>query len=325
MLDTRLLRYAVAVHRHRSFTKAALDLHIAQPSLSQQIAKLERDLGLLLFQRGSGLVTATREGEQFVTRAAEILRSLDDLEREMVERVQGMGRELVIGATAITGGLVLPGLVATFGQHYPDVQIRLYENTTEALVQMAVDGVTDISLMALPVEHAGLTVQPLFTEPLLLAVPVSAPTWLSSILARHGESDPPTQSDDSLRDDAPPLDLHPHSTGLGPFSEAPFILLKPGFGFRGTVLQLCAEHGFQPNVAYETTSIHTAQAMVANGLGVTIVPEMVAHRYAPAGIRFLTLSSFPTRTVAWVFRKDAYLNKAAQAFLACARLHRNQP
>lgn len=156
-MEIRLLRYAVEVYRKQSFTKAAEDLHIAQPSLSQQIAKLELELGVRLFLRNRGKVTVTPEGERFVKRATIILQMHEDLEREMKERSQGMGRDLVIGTTAITGGRVLPPLIQRFEEKFPEVRLKLVEETTKKLVDLTTNGQVDLSLLALPIEEPSLS------------------------------------------------------------------------------------------------------------------------------------------------------------------------
>lgn len=106
---------------------------------------------------------------------------------------------------------------------------------------------------------------------------------------------------------------------LSTLSNAPFILLKQGYGFRQTVLGLCAECGFQPQVAYETSSIEMAQSLVAHGLRVSLVPSMVRREHLPKRPTYLELAERPTRTLAFVYRKERYLSRTARAFLEISR------
>lgn len=307
-METRLLRYAVEVYRKKSFTKAAMDLHIAQPSLSQQIAKLEQELGVHLFLRSRGKVTVTPEGERFVKKAIVILQMHEDLEREMKEKSQGMGKDLVIGTTAITGGRVLPPLIQRFEENFPEVRLRLVEGSTKKLVNLTMNGHVDLSLLALPIEEPCLSVETIITESLFLAIPrVIKKRWMSKKVQEMIE-----------KADHPMLSI---PFPLQEFSHAPFILLKKGFGFRQTLLELCAKSGFQPQVAYETSSIETAQSLVAYGLGVTLVPKMVANfqeceRSSPF---YLPLDTQPSRTIGLAFHRDRYLSLAAKAFLSIAK------
>ncbi|MFC4077061.1 LysR family transcriptional regulator [Salinithrix halophila] len=306
-MEMRLMEYAVEVCRKKSFTKAAASLHIAQPSLSQQIKSLERKLGVRLFVRGHGEVVPTPDGVRFLDHAEKILRMRDDLEREMNERSEGMRRELTIGAPAITGGHVLPPLLQAFGVRYPQVRVRLIEESPDKLEDLTARGMVDLSILSLPIEDSRLTTRGMFTEPLLLALPRTEKEWMSETVrqlvkpASHHFQDHPLQEDGNL--------------SLSVCSGAPFILLKRGFGFRRVVLELCAESGFQPQIIYETSSIETAQSLVAHGLGVTLVPNMVVRHHAQPKPLYLPIDSHPTRTLVFVYLKERYLSLAARALL----------
>ncbi|MCL5972050.1 MAG: LysR family transcriptional regulator [Firmicutes bacterium] len=299
MIDIRLLKYVVAVNETKNFSRAAELLCIAQPSLSQQIAKLERELGVRLFLRTHTGIRPTPEGMTFIEKATRIIRLDEDLEREMKEHSQGIGQELSIGTTAITGGHVLPPLLQVFNKRFPRVRIRLVEASSEQLEDFTNNGEVDFSILSLPLKHPQLTYVPLLTEPLLLALPQKEQEWMSSTV---------------LGWISPNIELAPNNVDLAQASHMPFVLLKEGFGFRETVLQMCAENGFQPHIAYETSSIETAQALVAHGLGITVIPKMVAHQ-DKGSPKYATIQSAPTRTLVFAYAKERYLCLTAQKFL----------
>lgn len=301
-MDVRQLQYALALARTGSFSRAAEELDIAQPSLSQQMGKLEKELGMPLFFRGHGGVTPTPDGVRFLEQAGEIVRLHDDLTREMRERSVGIGQELVVGAPAITGGHVLPPLLRSFYRSHPGVRVRLVEETTDVLQDLTARGVTDLSVLALPVEDARLATRPMLTEDLLLAGPREPESWLPVALG-------PAFAKEAQG-------VAPVPVALRDLAQAPFILLKQGYGFRRTVLELCAESGFSPRVAYETSSVETAQSLAAHGLGVTLVPAMVARRFGMDGPYYARLQGNPTRTLVFAYRSDRYLRLAARALLA---------
>lgn len=333
-MDIRVMQYVLAVYEEQSFTRAAKRLHVAQPSLSQRIAKLETELGLRLFQRGPGAVTPTPNGLRFVVRAQEMICLHDQFVREMQDLSAGIGTRLVIGTTAITGGRLLPGVLQAFERRYPTVQPRLVEESTETLVDLTARGLIDIAILPLPVDDSRLAVQPLLTEPLLLAVPPRPLPWMPEAVRRLVEAEveawPKARVDAAVgRHQAGPRGevatagsittepADPGSLDLSALADAPFVLLKPGFAFRHNVLQLCAESGFQPSIAYETSSIDTAQALVAHGLGVTVVPRMVVLRQeAPL---YVSLAAQPTRTLAVAHQRDGYLTLAVRAFIEVCR------
>lgn len=305
-MELRLLKYALEVYHQKSFTKAAVSLHIAQPSLSKQIAKLEQELGVSLFYRGTGKIEPTPDGLRFVEQAEKILHMSDDLEREMQERKEGVVGDLIIGTTAITGGHVLPPLLRAYMEQYPDVHIQLIEEATERLTELTAKGLIDVSVLSLPVEDSRLTVQTMLTEPLYLALPRTQSPWMSKTL--QGFTSTSIQS-------------NLECISLRSLSDCPFILLKQGFGFRRMILELCAKSGFQPRIAFETSSIETAQSLVENGLGITIVPDMVLRQDPNRNLTYVKLESNPTRTLVFAYNRQRYLSKATKAFI---RIHQNQ-
>ncbi|XXL38912.1 LysR family transcriptional regulator [Bacillus velezensis] len=305
-MDIKVMEYAAEIARRQSFTKAAKHLHIAQPSLSQQIKKLEMELGLTLFHRSHGSVTLTPHGRRFIEKAEDIIRSRDDLLREMQERSQGLGHKLSIGIPAVTGRYIFPPLLKQFLARYPHMEVQLIEKDPAALEEMTAKGEVDLSVLSLPIEDERLSIEPLLTEPIVLAVPKEKQRWMppdmtaliDKALEREGSRPP-----------CVPLEMAKH---------VPFILLKEGYGFRRTVLDLCAESGFKPHAAFKTSHIETAQSLVANGLGVTLAPNMVKRDKDP-GVIYLSLQSAPSRTLVFVFLKNRYVSLTAQAFMELSR------
>lgn len=300
-MEIRLMEYVCAVAEHKSFTKAALQLCITQPSLSQQIAKLERELGVLIFLRGNGTVELTREGEHFLKKAERILLLHDELSKEMKDFQEGSTKSLVIGTTAITGGHVLPVLLRNYHRQYPKVQIQLVEDSTDVIVDLTKRGKVDISILSLPINNSSLSVVEMITEPLFLVLSQNESNWLSG-LPSFKEKIAPSMSSDSKID-------------LKWFAKAPFILLKKGFRFRDLVEELCVTSGFKPNVVFETSSIETAQSLASHGLGITLVPEMVAQYTQPPIPQYLRLVSEPTRTLVFAYR-HGYLSQAARDWIS---------
>jgi DNA-binding transcriptional LysR family regulator len=300
-MDMRLFEYALEIYKTKSFTKAASNLHIAQPSLSKQIAKLENELGIRLFHRKPGTVEPTSDGLCFVKQAEKILQMRDDLKREIQERKEGIRGDLKIGSTAITGGHILPSLLKNYEKQYPNVHIQLIEEATEKLIDLTAKGLVDISILSLPIEDSRLETKIILTEPLYLALPQEQKNWtpkkVENLIASSKLKE---QTILSIED----------------FANCPFILLKKGYGFRRTVLELCARGKFEPQVPYETSSIETAQSLVANGLGVTVVPEMVIHKnLQQTSLKYIKLDSNPTRTLVFTYNKDRYLSMNAKALI----------
>lgn len=295
-MELHHLRYFVSVARHGNFTRAAEENHVAQPSLSQQIRRLEDELGAPLFDRSRSPVRLTDAGEALRPHAEAILRQVEAARSAVEERLGLRTGRLVLGTLPQTGSRLLPAAVAAFRRRHPGIDIVLREESTQRLTELALAGETDLTLTTLPVGSPDLEVQPLLTEEILLALPPDHP--LARSVARSGARRLP----------------------LAAVAEEPFLLMKPGYGFRDQSLEACRAAGFEPRIAFESTQIDTLQAMVAAGLGVTLVPQMAAESALRPAPVFVPLEGPPlTRTLALAWRRERYLSRAAEAFLAMAR------
>lgn len=290
-MELRQLQYALQISIDKNFSRAAEKLHIAQPSLSQQLSKLEKEIGLLLFQRTTNSVEVTYAGALFVEKAQTILDMIEQLKREMEDISQMRKGRLVVGSLPITGAHVLPLVLPVFQANYPEIEIVLMEETSAHLEQMTANGQIDISLLSIPLQDESLTYEPIIEEEILLAVPQH-----HRLAARASA---PQQTIDILE-----------------LRDEPFIALKKGQGFRQIALELCSESGFKPNIVFESSNIETVQSLVAAGMGIAFVPHMVSRggwsEHAPA---YLSLTTKPTRTLVIAYRKGRYLSKAVGAFM----------
>lgn len=288
-MEFRQLQYVVQLANEKNFSRAAEKLHIAQPSLSQQIAKLEKELGIQLFQRNTSSVDLTYAGSIFAKRAQKILDMVAQLQNEMDDISQMRKGRLMIGSLPITGAHIWPKVLPIFRQRYPDIEIVLVEETTAVLEQLTANGQTDVSLLTLPLQDKTLDYIPLIEETIYLAVPQNHP-----------------------------LACRTEGVSLSAFADQPFIMLKKGQGFRDTSVQICADAGFSPQIVFESSNIETVQSLVAAGMGVGFVPQMVARaawsEHAPV---YLTITEpyTPYRTIVIAHKRDRYMTKAAMAFI----------
>lgn len=286
-MELRQLQYVIQIANEKNFSRAADKLHIAQPSLSQQLSKLEQELGLLLFRRTTNSVELTQAGQVFVDKAQEILDAVEQLKQEMDDMAQMRRGRLVVGTLPITGSHVLPLVLPVFGAKFPQIEVVLVEETTAKLEQLTASGGTDLSLLSLPLIDSTLAWEPYLEEEICLAVPPKHP------LAERTESVPIHE----LRDE-------------------PFIGLKRGQGFRQITVELCLQSGFTPEIVFESSNIETVQSLVAGGMGIAFVPKMLTRakgaEFTPV---YLTLDPSPSRTLVVASRKGRYLSKAAEAFI----------
>jgi len=278
------IRYFCAVARTGSFTRAAQQEHLAQPSLSQQVRKLEDELGTQLFDRLGRSVRLTSFGETFLPRAEAILRQVDDAKHE-IEEMAGVERgRVVVGAIPTIAPYFLPQRLATFSRKFAEIQVSVVEELTAELLDQVQNGTVDLALLVLPITVGHFVCQELFRERLHLVVPEN------HRLARH------------------------KAVHLKQIEKDPFLLLKDGHCFRENTLSACGRARLQPNVVFESGQFTTILAMVAGGTGVSVVPEMAVERRK--GCRFIPIADEGAfRRVGIVQLKQHFRSRAHAALL----------
>lgn len=257
-MELHQLRYFCAVARVGNFTRAAEEQHVAQPSLSQQIHKLEDELGAKLFDRFPRFAQLTDFGKAFLPKAGEILRQVGQARTEIQEMAQAEVGTVIVGAIPTIAPYFLGPVLARFARRYPAVSISVVEEITPVLLDRLHNGHVDLAVLALPVRGEELISEELFREPLFAALPEG-----------HRLSD--------LK-----------SLALSEIREDPFLLLKEGHCFRENALSACRRSRVSPNVVFESGQFSTIISMVASGMGVSVVPAMAVERHP--GCKFVRIS-----------------------------------
>jgi LysR family hydrogen peroxide-inducible transcriptional activator len=290
-MQVHQLRYFCAVAKTGSFTRAAQREHIAQPSLSQQIRKLEDEIGTRLFDRLGRTVRLTQLGEAFLPRAEEILRQIGSAKSEINEMAGTEQGKLAIGAIPTIAPYFLGSCLASFAREFPRVQVSVIEEETHELLNRTHEGMVDLALLALPVPASHCLCQELFRERLYAAVPQNHRlATLPRVQLKQIEKDP-------------------------------FLLLKEGHCFRENTLAACRRARLHPNVVFESGQFATILAMVAAGAGVSVVPEMAIEKRE--GCRFLPLADESAyRRIGVIELKNHFRSRAHRSFFEHLRQHR---
>ena len=288
------LRYFCAVARTGNFTRAAQQERIAQPSLSQQVRKLEEELGSTLFDRLGRTVRLTQLGAAFLPRAEAILRQVANATAEIQEMAGADRGKLVIGSIPTIAPYFLPPHLASFARKFPHIQVSVVEEVTSELLNQLQHGVIDLAVLALPVPAPHYLCQELFRERLYLAVPYG------HHLAAQG------------------------TANLKQIVNDPFLLLKEGHCFRDNTLSACGKARLQPNVVFESGQFATILAMVSAGTGVSVVPQMAIE--PREGCCFIPLADEGAyRRIGIVQLKQHFRSRVHSAFLKHLQQGRNVP
>lgn len=245
-MDVLQLRYFVAVARAGSFVRAAEEERIAQPSLSQQIKKLEEELGVSLFDRlGRGLKLSPY-GERLLPQAEEILAKVEGAKRGVEALKCEDAGQLKVGIipTLLPYAMVEP--LAAFQKKFPLINLVMLEDTTEVLIDLLRRAELDVALLALPIKHDEIVCSELFREPLLAAVPPGHK------LAKA------------------------EKIQLATLGLERMLLLREGHCLRDDVLTACKKSKAQFQHFFESDHLESILRMVAAGFGVSLVPEKAA-------------------------------------------------
>ena len=248
-MELRQLEYFAAVARHKHFTRAAEALYVTQPALSQQIRRLEAELGLTLLRRTSRGVELTDAGADLLVHAEAVLAEVARAKADM-DRHTGVRRGVVRVAATAADAPRLPEALADFHGDHPNIQIGLRQGSAAEVVALVQAGAVDVAVLALTEEPAGVTTHALADEPLRVAVAL----------------------DDDLNGTTLTLD------GL---RGRPFILAEPGTALRDTVMTAAQEAGFSPLPLFEVGDPLTVRYLVRAGLGISLVPASWLERPGP--------------------------------------------
>ena len=276
------LRYVVAVAREKHFGRAAEACFVSQPTLSVSIKKLEEELDVRIFERGTAEVSVTPIGEEIVRQAQAVLEQAAQIRETAKRKRDPIAGPLALGVIYTIGPYLLPELVRQAIERVPQMPLLLQENFTARLLELLRSGELDCAIMAEPFPDAGLAIAPLYDEPFVVAVP-----------KLHALAKRKSISSEELKQEK-------------------MLLLGTGHCFRDHVLEVCPEYAqFSPKDAegirktFEGSSLETIKHMVASGMGVTVVPQLAVPAERQTHIVYVPFTKpAPTRRVVLAWRRS---------------------
>ena len=289
-MNLRELEYLVAVAQFRHFGKAAAHCNVSQPALSIQLKKLERELGVALFERNNKQVLITPMGVKITVRARMILQQAADLKQFAQGASDIFSGELKLGAFPTLAPYYLPQIVPKIMQILPDIKLLLIEDKTDILIEKLQKGEIDCAFMALPVEEENLDYQYLFDDEFYLAVSQEH-EW-----AARGDIATAELQDKSL------------------------LLLEEGHCMRQNALDVCHLHGASEAQEFRATSLETLRQMVRIGGGITLMPKLAMQ--PNDGLHYIEFNDKPpVRRIALVWRKTTHKHELFQKLIDIFTAH----
>jgi LysR family transcriptional activator of glutamate synthase operon len=286
-VELRQLRYTEAVARHRHFTRAAQELHVAQSALSQQVRRLEAELGAELFERTSRSVMPTEAGEAVAARARRILAEVDGIHGE-IDELRGLVRGRVsIGALLPAGPLDVPGLLARFAEAFPGIEVRLREGTAGDMERHLAADEVDAAFTLQPELPDDLEAERMGEEELVAAFPPGS---------------------------APDRKF----AGARELARYPFITPRSDSAIAQALADFFARAGEPMNVSLESGDPFLLRCLVSTGFGASALPGSTIRREGPP-IEVRPLRPAVRLPVSLVWRRDRHQAPAARAFIDFAR------
>lgn len=271
-MNIRDLKYVIAVADKKSFVEAAKQEYVSQPALSMQIAKLEDELGVKIFERSKKNFIVTDVGKIIIESAKKIVNQLDDLKNEIKFYQDPYQGDLVIGAFPTLASYFYPNFLDKAIRILPKIRFLLIEEKTEILIKKLEQGKIDIAFLANPVKHDNLHFAEIFCEEFYLAV------------------------------------NHKHQfakykkISLSQIDSKELMLLDEGHCLRDQALEVCFLSGIKEQNSFRATSLETLRQMVAVGAGITLVPKIAID--SNPKIKYIAIKEAPKRTISIFYRKN---------------------
>ena len=291
-MNTKQFRYVLALAREGSFSRAADVLNITQPSLSQYIKKIEKEVGLPLFDRTSGDVRVTDAGRVYIEAGRRIL----DLEHQMEVQFSDLAAQksgsLIIGAAPYRAAGMLPEAARRFQELYPGMYLVIREGTTAELVEGMAHGEYDLCLTMLPIDQRLFAYEKVAEEELILAVPQSFPEFAVKTVKNRRY---------------PAVDV-------SQLAGQPMVMLTDPQFMQRQLENLSVDYNVQAETAAVVKSLEAQIAMVRAGVGMALMPAGIERFCTPGEVRFYSfVQPLPRREVVVMWRKDRELSQTAAA------------
>ncbi|MDX2164632.1 MAG: LysR substrate-binding domain-containing protein [Gammaproteobacteria bacterium] len=277
-MNIRDLKYLVAVVESEHFGQAAEQCCVSQPTLSMQLKKLEDELGVQLFERNNKCVMTTPIGKQLAEQAKRILGEINTLKNIASNSKDPCSGDFHLGIIPTMGPYLLPQLLSALKKHLTKLNLIVFENKTENILKELHSGLLDAVILALPVEKEGLVCHELFREEFILALPKD------HLLTKKNK------------------------VNLSDIRHEELLLLEDGHCLREQIMDACHMLSSQEKTGFKATSLETLKHLVASGLGVTLLPEMMVEKSAKNSGQVVFkhfAKPAPSRKVAILWRKNS--------------------
>lgn len=286
-MELRQLEYFQMASRLRNITRAAERLRVSQPNITVAIKKLEAELGIQLFDRSQKQLALTPEGAVFLNRIELALRNIQDAVLEVNDYKQLQKGTIKIGIPPMMGAYLFPKIFSSFQKKYSHLDIYLHEEGSMSIREQLERDELDFGIIIISGASHNLQLLPMTTSQIVACVPENSPLAAKDRLTKED------------------------------IAAANVIMLKEGSFLRQTILGKLKEESITPNIVLESNQVVTIKGLVASGVGISFLLDMVLED-AP-GVKTIPLEEPLFVDVGLAWKKDRYISKAAQSFIDFCR------
>ena len=286
-MNLRDLKYIIEVAREKNFARASEKVFVSQPALSMQIKKLEDSLGVNIFERDKQNFLITPAGIEIIKRAEIILQESEEIKSIAKNFNDPFAGEIKIGAFPTVATYFLPNFIRNIHKKFPKLKIFLVEEKSDVLREKLLSGSIDATLLAMPVHDDSLIGEKIFSEKFLLATPKG------HALAKKTKI--------QIKD----------------LKNQELMLLEDGHCMRDQALEICSSVRAYENTDFQATSLETLRQMVANGNGITLIPEIAVRN--DDKIAYTKIFNAPFRTVGLFYRKSSVRKSLIKEIIKLAK------
>ena len=286
-MNLRDLKYIVEVARERNFARASAKVFVSQPALSMQIKKLEETLGVEIFERDKQNFLITPVGAEIIKKAEIILQESEEIKMIAKNSKDPHKGEIRIGAFPTVASYFLPNFVKNIHKKFPHLKIFLIEAKSAELITKLKSGEIDFCLLAMPIKDDNLIGEKIFSEKFLLATPKGHPLSKKSKIQ------------------------------IKELKKQELMLLEDGHCLRDQALEICSMVKAFENQDFKATSLETLRQMVANGTGITLIPEIAVR--SDDKICYVKIFNAPFRTIGIYYRKSSVQKNLIKEIIKLAK------
>ena len=286
-MNLRDLKYIVEVAREKNFARASAKVFVSQPALSMQIKKLEETLGVEIFERDKQNFLITPVGAEIIKKAEIILQESEEIKMIAKNSKDPHKGEIRIGAFPTVASYFLPNFVKNIHKKFPHLKIFLIEAKSDELIAKLKSGELDFCLLAMPIADDNLIGEKIFSEKFLLATPKGHPFSKKSKIQ------------------------------IKELKNQELMLLEDGHCLRDQALEICSMVRAYENQDFRATSLETLRQMVANGTGITLIPEIAVRN--DDKISYVKIFNAPFRTIGIHYRKSSVQKNLIKEIIKLAK------